>query len=407
MKRFPLVLLLLFATTVSAEDWAVLSPDGKTTVTLTRQADGRLTWRAARGRATVIEESPLGIRREDQAFTNGLKLVRASTVEPVNESYQTPHGKRRVHQVRGNERTVAFTNAAGAGLEVVLRAHDDGVALRYRFPGAEVGERTVVEEATGFRLPAGSTGWLLPHHVPSRYKPAYEDLFREIPAGTTAPEPAGWSFPALFKTPAGKWALITEAALDGTYAGVRLAAEAPGGLYRVRFPDPGEGMGVGAVNPTSTLPWTMPWRVVIIGDAAARILESDLVSDLSPPSRLKDTSWIKPGRASWSWWSQDDSPKTRGGPQPLHRPRRRHGLGVFARWTPTGTSWRPAASRTSWRTRARRASASSSGTTRGGPHNDVTEAPRDRMHLRDVAPRRVREAEGVGRPRGQGRLLAQ
>ena len=38
-------------------------------------------------------------------------------------------------------------------------------------------------------------------------------------------------------------------------------------------------MGVGEVNPSRQLPWTMPWRVVVIGDAAGRILESDLVND--------------------------------------------------------------------------------------------------------------------------------
>lgn len=382
MKRLPPV-LLLFAATVSAEDWAVRSPDGRTTLTLTRKADGRLSWRATRGAATVIEDSPLGIRRADQSFSDGLKVMRASNVEPVNESYQTPHGKRRLHEVRGRERTVAFANAAGAGLEVVLRAHDDGVALRYRFPETDAAPKTVVEEVTGFRMPVGATGWLLPHHVPSRYKPAYEDLFREVPAGTAAPEPAGWSFPALFKAAAGPWVLITEAALDDTYAGVRLAAAAPGRLYRVRFPEAGEGMGVGAVNPISKLPWTMPWRVVIIGDTAARILESDLVSDLSPPSRLKDVSWIKPGRASWSWWSQDDSPK--------HAEALNRFVDLAA-----DMGWEYSLVDANWNFMETGkiedvvAHARDKGVgllfwyNSGGPHNDVTEAPRDRMHLRDV-----------------------
>ena len=34
-----------------------------------------------------------------------------------------------------------------------------------------------------------------------------------------------------------------------------------------------------------------------------------LVSALNPPSVIDDTSWIKPGRASWSWWSNGASPK--------------------------------------------------------------------------------------------------
>ena len=69
-----------------------------------------------------------------------------------------------------------------------------------------------------------------------------------------------------------------------------------------------EGLGVGDTQPSSRLPWTLPWRAVVVGDTAGQILESDLVLDLSPPSRF-DARWVKPGRASWSWWSESDSPK--------------------------------------------------------------------------------------------------
>jgi hypothetical protein len=294
-----------------------------------------------------------------------------------------PHGKRRLHQVRAREQTVELVTAAGARLEVVLRAHDDGVAFRYRFPEKDPAARTVTGEETGFRLPAGASAWLLPHQPPSKYGPAYEDFFQEVAAGTTAPTPSGWSFPGLFKTAAGVWLLVTEAGLDETYCGARFAAEAPGGAYRIRFPEAGEGKGVGEVNPTSTLPWTMPWRVVIVGDAAARVLESDLVLDLSPPSRLKDTAWVRPGRASWSWWSESDSPK--------HAEALNRFVDLAA-----DMGWEYSLVDANWnfmetgRIEDVLAHAKQKGVgllfwyNSGGPHNDVTEAPRDRMHLRDV-----------------------
>jgi hypothetical protein len=383
LKRILSAVVLFLAATVSAEEWSVRSPDGLNQITLTRQADGRLLWRAAHGSSVVVQDSVLGLRRTDQSFTNGLAVVRASTATPVEERYETPHGKRRVHQVRGNERTVTFRNASGGLLDVILRAHDDGVAFRYRFPETDASPRTVVEETTGFRMPAGATAWLLPHHMPSRYKPAYEDLFHEVPVGTSAPEPAGWSFPGLFKTPGGAWLLITEAALDESYCGSRFAADAPGGVYRLRFPEPGEGRGVGDVSPTSALPWTMPWRVVILGDAAARVAESDLVSDLSPPSRVADTSWIKPGRASWSWWSESDSPK------------HAEALDRFVDLA-ADMGWEYSLVDANWNFMqtgkiedvVAHARARGVGLlfwyNSGGPHNDVTEAPRDRMLVRDV-----------------------
>ena len=38
-------------------------------------------------------------------------------------------------------------------------------------------------------------------------------------------------------------------------------------------------------------------------------MESTLVTDVSPASVVTDTSWIKPGRASWSWLFDHDSPQ--------------------------------------------------------------------------------------------------
>ena len=376
-------MVLLFAASVSAEEWSLASPDGRNQIVLARQADGRLTWRALRDKTVVLADAGLGIRRADQSFTDALALVRATPSAPLEERYETRHGKRRLHHVRANERTVTLRNTAGARLDVVLRAHDDGVAFRYRFPETDAAPRTVVEERTSFHPPSGTTAWLLPHHLPSTYKPAYEDLFRQVGAGTASPEPAGWSFPGLFKTPAGPWLLITEASLDDGYCGSRFAADAPGGVYRLRFPDPGEGKGVGEVNPTSTLPWTMPWRVVVIGDAAARIAESDLVSDLSPPSRVSDTSWIKPGRASWSWWWENDSPK--------HAEALNRYVDLAA-----DMGWEYSLVDANWNFMetgkiedvVAHARAKGVGLlfwyNSGGPHNDVTEAPRDRMHVRDV-----------------------
>ena len=367
----------------AAQDWTVASPDGRTTIRVTLDEEGRLTWRVSRGSAPILGDSPMGIRRADQSFTTGLRFAAASNTTTVDERYQMPHGKRRDHHVRAREQTLAFANAAGARLEIVLRAADDGVAFRYKFPETDAAPKTVVEEHTGFRVAPSSTGWLLAHSPPGKYTPAYEDYFREVASGAPAPTPSGWSFPALFRTTGGKWLLITEAALDGNYCGSRLAADATGGLYRIRFPDPQEGLGVGDAQPTSRLPWTVPWRVVIVGETAGQILESDLVLDLSPPSRIADTSWIRPGRASWSWWSESNSPK--------HAEALNRFIDLAAdmgwEYSLVDANWNLMESGTIDDVVAH-ARAKGVGLlfwyNSGGPHNDVTEAPRDRMHVREV-----------------------
>ncbi len=108
---------------------------------------------------------------------------------------------------------------------------------------SEVGEGMI-------HVPAGATGWLMPQQPAVRVRSRVRGpLSGGQPPARPRPRPDGWSFPALFKTPAGKWLLITEAALDDSYCGSHLAQDAAGGVYRLKFPDPKEGLGVGEVEP--------------------------------------------------------------------------------------------------------------------------------------------------------------
>ncbi len=40
-----------------------------------------------------------------------------------------------------------------------------------------------------------------------------------------------------------------------------------------------------------------PWRVFLIADSPAKLIESNIVTSLNRPSKLRDTSWIQPGKA--------------------------------------------------------------------------------------------------------------
>jgi alpha-glucosidase len=52
-------------------------------------------------------------------------------------------------------------------------------------------------------------------------------------------------------------------------------------------------------------PFSTPWRVLMIGDEPGRLVESSIVLNLNPPSKIADTSWIRAGKSSWDWWSGD------------------------------------------------------------------------------------------------------
>ena len=111
-----------------------------------------------------------------------------------------------------------------------MRAYNDGIAFRYRFPESSGEKHIVTSEATGFRLPPDGKMWAHPYDRPSKYTPAYETYFvNGIAAGTASATEFGWAFPVLFCTgDRSRWALLTEAGLDSSYCGCHLTQKACG-----------------------------------------------------------------------------------------------------------------------------------------------------------------------------------
>ena len=48
---------------------------------------------------------------------------------------------------------------------------------------------------------------------------------------------------------------------------------------------------------------TLPWRMAIIADNDVGLAQSQLTYILAAPSKIEDTSWIKPGKVAWDWWN--------------------------------------------------------------------------------------------------------
>lgn len=301
------------------KDWGVTSPNGKISLVVQMSDLGGKNgypagpapyYRVTLGNTEVLGASPLGLTLKEQDFLHGLRFERASKTRKLDQTYEALHGKRSQCRVQANERTLVFRNQANSVLEVDMRASDDGVAFRYRLP--ETGKKTCTleAEATGFALPLDGRVWVAPSDKATMYAPGYETYYEnEIAVGTASPLGVGWSFPLLFRNKdASCWALITEANLGTNFCGTRLANNPAHGVYRIGLPDPLEGNGSGQIQPASTLPWEMPWRVIVLGDSLGAMVESTLVEDLCAPSVVKDTRWIKPGRVAWSWWS--DPPST-------------------------------------------------------------------------------------------------
>ncbi|MET8807640.1 glycoside hydrolase family 97 catalytic domain-containing protein [Streptomyces sp. NPDC004546] len=239
---------------------------------------GTLALSVFREGRTVIEPSSLGIVTEQADLSQGLHFVRRND-RTIEERYRAKSGKRLDRRVHTHETRLSFASAAGARLDLVVRASADGVAYRYVLP---TGYGDVLGETSAFNLPPDASAWL------GAYRVDNEGQFNQYTAATA---PTGeYSDQALFATDGG-YTLLAESDLTGTYSGARLAHTQGTGTYHVKLADD---------RVHTDGPLTTPWRAMVTGDLAA-VTRSTFTDDLAPAFRVADTSWIRPGTVLWTW----------------------------------------------------------------------------------------------------------
>jgi alpha-glucosidase len=296
------LLLTFFTVTSYAQKADFQSPNGKIRVGIfCEQNDNIGNWYLKVGysdntkTSDIIPKITLGISRSDQDFVKELKFLKAGKPLLINEQYTALHGKRSMRKNSANELILYFENPSKAKMNLIIRAYNDGVTFRYEFPEKE-GTFIVKDEITSYTIPETSKRFM------EKWNTANERLYSVMNDGNTQ---QGWGYPALFNASDNIcWYLLHEADVDRTYCGSKLSNEADKSSYKITFPDKRDGNGQGESLTTISLPWKSPWRVIIMG-SLADIVESTLVEDVSPASTIKNSDWIKPGVASWNYWSSN------------------------------------------------------------------------------------------------------
>ena len=189
----------------------------------------------------------------------------------------------------------------GRRLSLEIRAYDDGVAFRYILPAQPAFQKIRIEhELTQFNYAKDATLYPL---IVDGFQSSYEDEYQARQVSGIHPD---WlvALPLLGYVPGAGWVAVTEADIDN-YAGMYLRkARSPFALHAELSPHPDQP----SIAVESDTPLTTPWRVLMIGDAPGRLVESNIILNLNPPSKIADTSWILPGKSAWDWWSGEAAP---------------------------------------------------------------------------------------------------
>jgi hypothetical protein len=298
---------------ISAAPALTSSPDGRLQVLFEIDSRGVPFYSIEFEKKTVLKSSRLGLNLDGYDFSQNLTLEEVSKPKTINDKYRMPFGKRKECSYTANRRTFSLKNQNGSEMQIAFQVSNDGVAFRYAFPKSFIKSCTVNKENTAFAFAPTTVSWLHPMQPGKsgwcRTQPSYEEYYLQgRPVGKPSPTSEGWCVPALFKTSDGIWVLICDSDVDENYCAVRLADDSNDGVYKIAFPHAEEHRGqIDPAQPKITLPFESPWRVLIIGDSLATIVESTLMTDVAKPCKIKDTGFVKPGRAAWSWLRYDDN----------------------------------------------------------------------------------------------------
>lgn len=389
--RTTFIIISIFLMTVlqiyaqdQSQSWDIPSPENKLNVVVSLDREfGQIFYEVflADSKKPVVEQSSLGLIADGANYYTGMTFQSQSKIVKGKESYTLFSGKQLKVEDFYNECDLFFQNEKNLPLMIRFIVFETGIAFSYNIESHKNSKKIFLfSEETSFNIPEEGRIWAQPYDQVSKWTPAYEAYFENgIPVGTRAPaDKNGWAFPMLFKTDQA-WILITEAGVYDGNASIHLEPECELGNYKVSLPEEEEAFNVCSSIPEVTLPWSSPWRLITVSPKLSDIFESNLVTSLSRKSELKTIDWIQPGRSSWSWWSASDSPKDYNAMMEFIDLSAELGWEYFlvdANWNHMQNG--------NLEKLADYAASKNVGLlvwyNSGGPHNVVTEEPRNRLH---------------------------
>ena len=303
MRFFFALAFLCTATTVSAQDRHLVSPDGAIDVTIGQDATSKgPTYAIAFHGRSVIATSPLGLAFESYKKLGPDTAVTATTRASADTRYHLLAGKTALARDHYNELILGLTETGGARrrLDIVFRAYDDGVAFRYRLP-VQPGftDLRLAGELTEFAFPADYHCWGLNL---GRFDTSHEGEYDPLTASQVRPHNL-FETPVTCRTGAGDTSFaLTEADLRD-YAGSYLTGRETGALgFTTRLSPRLDDPAIAVKADVRNAGLTTPWRVVMLGDTSGKLIESTILTNLNPPPK-GDFSWVKPGKTAWDWWN--------------------------------------------------------------------------------------------------------
>ena len=302
--RLPFLLLMLLIATVAKAVETLQSPNGKYQFTFS-QKEGKLLYSLDYAGKSVVEAGELGVNIDNHlvesamgipvdnsnVWIHGMEVTSVdrrsedNTWKPVYGEYaqiRDRYNEMTIHLLKGGKHEgsgTAYDKRQQYLLDIIVRAYDEGVAVRYHFPEATNGLfMHITDDLTSFRFAPGAEAY---HYA---WAQAHANKVKLLKSETVWKDEA--ERPLTLHLANGLYAAIGEAALSDFVRG-KLKLKADNELQMAMFD-----------SADIITAYDMPWRFIMVGEKAIDLINNkQMVLNLNAPCQIQDASWIKPGKA--------------------------------------------------------------------------------------------------------------
>ncbi len=296
------------ALTTWGSEEVLRSPDGNVAVTFDVAKGGEPVYSVGYKGLPVVNTSGMGFEFKGFNATEDFRIMGVDRSEERG-SWTPVWGENERIEDNYNAMTVRLMKTVDGRafeMDIDFRAYNDGIGFRYRFPVSDGKKLIVTDELTQFAMPSDMMAWWIPgdydtqeyEYVKSRLSEirSYNSSEKLGNVSQTSFSPTGVQTSLMLKGDNGLYVNLHEAALiDFPVMHLNLDDST---MVFTSWLTPDRNGNKAEIK----LPFSTPWRAIMVSDKATDILASNLIYNLNEPSAIDDTSWIHPTKYMGVWW---------------------------------------------------------------------------------------------------------
>lgn len=305
MKKNLTVLLVLLTGTIFAQN--VQSPSKNISLDF-KLVDGKPTYSVNYKSKAVVLQSALGVKlKETTDLASGFKVDNVANTS-FNESWKPVLGEQSSIVNHYNEMTVSLGQPkTDRKLNIIFRIFDEGIAFRYDFPRQkDLNYFIISDEVSEFNLTGDHKVFWIPGDYDSQ-----EYVYNESKLSAIDNDKLNLNNGIALKTIGGRYVVQSPLMMksqDKLYLNIFEAAVVNYPIMHLNVDTKtfklNSQLVPNAIGDKAYLqtPCVSPWRTIMVSDDARDIVGSKMILNLNDPSKIDDTSWIKPMKYVGIWW---------------------------------------------------------------------------------------------------------